>query len=38
MKVCRQVGNNPRNGKNIGVPAHVIVRMLIEMVRNLIAI
>lgn len=38
MKVCRHVGKSPNNGRKIGVPAQVIVRILIEIVRNLIAI
>jgi hypothetical protein len=35
--VWRHVGNNPSKGKKIGVPAHVIVNRLIDIVRNLIA-
>lgn len=38
MKVCLQVGNNPNKGRKMGVPAHVMVSMLMEMVLNLIAI
>ena len=35
--VYLQVGSKPNNGKNIGVPAHVIVNIFIAIVRNLIA-
>jgi hypothetical protein len=37
IKVYLQVGMNPKRGKNIGVAAHVIVSMFIDMVLNLIA-
>jgi hypothetical protein len=38
IKVILQVGNNPRNGKNMGVPAHVMKRMFKEIFLNLVAI
>ena len=31
------VGKRPKRGKKMGVPAHVIARMFIDMVRNLVA-
>ena len=37
INVYLHVGSNAKKGKNIGVPAHVIVSMLMEIVRNLIA-
>lgn len=36
-KVYLHVGKRPSKGKKIGVPAHAIARMFIEMVRNLVA-
>lgn len=36
-KVDRQLGERLTIGKKIGAPAHTIVRMLIEMVLNLMA-
>jgi hypothetical protein len=36
-KVCLQLGDKFTIGKNIGAPAHTIVKILIEIVLNLIA-
>lgn len=37
INVYLQVGIRPSKGKNIGVAAHVIVSILIDIVLNLIA-
>lgn len=37
INVYLQEGKNPNKGRNIGVPAQVIVNMFIEMVLNLVA-
>ena len=36
-KVYLQVGNNPKNGNKIGVPAQTMFKIFIEIVLNLIA-